>query len=175
MSIRIPLLILLTISLLLTPPMFAQEPTAASPAAPKTETDVAAQLDELPPEAVLKNLDVNIKKIKPGMHETEVFKILGLLLYKKHLKSNSFIRIDGGGGNSRMLLDNHLGYSIAFRDFMGHGNAKCMIRTPNRQFWTDAKTSIPALTTKEMQDDLNRQMEKYRKRIAEQKESKNAK
>ena len=130
-----------------------------------TKPDIPEQLDESPPVSILKHLDANIRNIKPDMTENEVFKTLGLTRHKEHLKSNSFIRMDGAGGNWRVLLDDYNGYSLAFRDFLGHGNAKCMIRTPNRKFWRDVKTAIPAITTKEMQDDLNRQMEKLRRRL----------
>ena len=120
------------------------------------------QLDKLPPASILKNIDSKIKNVKPWMGEDEVLDTLGLNQYRKRLRSNSFIRVDGAGGNWRMLLDNHLDYSLAFRDFMGQGNASCLIRMPKQKSWTKAKTSVPAVTVAELQENLNRQLVKLK-------------
>ena len=164
-------LLLVFVVMLLPTALFAQSQQKAIDDS-KIETEMPEQLDELPPVSILKSLGTNIESIKPVMTENEVFETLGLIRYKEHLKSNSFIRMDGAGGNWRVLLDDHNGYSLAFRDFMGHGTAKCMIRTPNRPSWTSAKTSIPAITAQELQDDLNRQMKKARTILLRQNEIK---
>lgn len=78
----------------------------------KMNTDIPEQLIELPPVSILSSLDANIKNIKPVMTENEVFETLGLIRYKEHLKSNSCFQMDGAGGNWRILLDDHNGYSL---------------------------------------------------------------
>jgi hypothetical protein len=101
---------------------------------------VVKQRAHKPAIAILDGIQARFEKLKPEMRDDEIFKTLGLIEYRKYLRENRRIQLDGAGGNWQIFLDNHGGYSLAFRDFLG-GKGACYIKFPGDTRWRSKRTN----------------------------------
>jgi len=103
------------------------------------ERTVENQELRLPPDSVLRVLRTNFGKLESDMGDEEIFQTLGLDRYRKFLEDNSRLMFDGAGGNWRFYIDDHNGYTLAFREFFG--DVVCMLKLPDEEHWRARPTN----------------------------------